>query len=758
MTHYSNLEYSPDVRRIASVDGEGKTIFGRHAYTSIAAGDDRGFRRDVWHDGTIRPASPHVSKEPYADDARAANHGLPTRTILEFLLSLPENDSDLFISFAFTYDITKILQDLPIAALREFHDLGGTFWEGYFIAGIPRKYLDIRHGERRIRIWDTFSYWQMSFAKALDSSMALFDDFQKKVIANIKRMKAERSNFDVISDDEIREYCFNECEYLSILYRDMLRHADELGYIQNSHFGPGSIATAFFTAENLKWYLPDRGPGGYLAGLPEFVPIHSYYGGRFEISIQGTVGNLIENDIQSAYPSIAVTLPCLKHGRFRRVSEFESNKWGFYYVGSETSGPWAPFPFRANAETGKAYLNHANKGAIAFVHGGRRWVTDDELRTAREFYGADAIPIYDGWVFDRGCNHRPFEKLNDMYLWRKVGNPSCKNCTNGVIDKEGKTVYFCPEHDEPSDGLSKVIKLIINSIYGKLAQSIGWKFDSSSRGSRGIDSSTYKAPPFQCYIWAAWITGGTRAKVMWAAMLGGREANCPECKSGEMFRACEKHSTVKSIATDGILSTKDIPELYTHPYELGSWERDEKPDAWLGMPGIYAFRDYGKPDKCEDCRAAGLACDTHKADKKFKRRGLDSRYFPAEHLRAAWERGNWNCRPNEPIRAFMPLALAITRIDGLELYGEWIEMKKVVKFRSVEHKRNYPEVNDSDFLIHDGTSIPLESITIPSDVISEPYSPKQTWEDAMRGAIDDMDIAMASDIGQENPDNEMSSL
>jgi hypothetical protein len=239
---------------------------------------------------------------------------------------------------------------------------------------------------------------------------------------------------------------------------------------------------------------------------------------------------------------------------------------------------------------------------------------------------------------------------------------------------------------------------------------------------------------------------------MRAAMLGGREYDCTECRSGEMFRACEIHSTVKSIATDGILTTREIPELYVHPYKLGSWERENKPDAWLGMPGIYSFRDYGKPDKCDECRTIGLACDSHKADKKFKRRGLDSRYFPAEHLRAAWERGRWNCGPTEPIRAFMPLALAITRIDGLDLYGEWIEMKKKVKFRSVEHKRNYPEVNDDDFLIHDGTSIELESITIPSDVISEPFNPKQTWEDIAKGAIDDMDIAMATDIFPEIPE------
>jgi hypothetical protein len=774
---YTLSQYIPVNRRIVTADGEGKELYRHHAYDMLAAADDRGFKTHIIHDGSLRepyrnesgPRFPH--NVHYSPDDTPLNYGLPTKRCLDFLLSLPKDKSDLIISFAFTYDYTMILKDLPMEKLWEFGKNGYTEWEGYVISGIPRKFFQVEKDGRKAKAWDVFSYWQMSFARALTANIALFADDPRKLkkIANIIRMKKERAHFNTMSNAEILEYCYSECEYLSMLYRDLLTHCDVLGYKQNSHFGPGSVASAFFVKQELKKSLPWGSHASTLCGLPPYVAEHSYYGGRFEISIQGLAEDLIEYDIQSAYPSIAVQLPRLKTGHFERVKDFDPRyRWGFYYVGSRTSGPWAPFPFRADNENGKEYLNGATKGAIAFVHGGRRWVTADEVRTARKYFGDDAIPVYDGWVFIPGDDYKPFAKILEMYLWRKIGNPNCSECIAGH-----KGVYFCSKHPPPTDGLSMVIKLMINSIYGKLAQSIGWRI---ANPEYGLDSPlAYNAPEYQCYIYAALITGGTRAKVMEAALIGGRKDDCPDCRSGDMFRACDTHSIVKSIATDGILSTEEIPELYTHDYELGAWEKATKPDAWLGMPGIYSFKDIGEPDKCDVCRANGLACDDHLSVKKYKRRGLDSKYFPATHLRDAWERGLWNIGPvgepdcpdcikrheaclqvvkspvtGEPeyhgIRAFMPLRQALTRTNGLDLMGEWIPLKKRVKFRSVQHKRNYPEIDDDDFLMPHGSAIDLTSITVPYDLKSEPFEPKQSWEQVHAGRAEDPDIPMWDDM------------
>lgn len=661
---YRREEYNPDVRRIISVDGEGSDIDGRHAYTLLAAADDRGFRAFIEHDGERRDGTVETGQRASSDDY-APNYGLRSADCIEFLLSLPRHKSDLIISFSFTYDVTKLLADMPYVNQVELSTRNKTTWGDCVIECIPRKHLSLTLGERSVKVWDTFSYWQSAFIKALNGSRQLFSDEQLKTIDYIAEMKELRNEaFAGKSADDIREYCFNECEFLSILYRDLLRHCVELGLKPTKHSGPGALATAFFTSRNVERYMP-WGDAFQQCGMPRSVPISAYYGGRFETSVLGDVGDVIQYDIHSAYPAVAVNLPCLKCGMFERATDYMPGAWGFYYVESDTSGPWAPFPFRCDAKSGKEYLNGALNGSIAFVHGGRRWVTGDEVEVAIRHFGAERIRVLDGWYYIPACEHRPFAEIETLYRQRKD-----------------------PQYGA-SAGTKQIIKLIINSVYGKTAQSIGGK----------------DGPPrFQCYIWAAWMTGSTRAKVLDAALYGGE--------------------SVVSIATDGILSTREIPELEVTDWTLGTWERVEKQDCWLGMPGIYSFND-GK----------GGA---------FKRRGLDARYFPADYLRSAFHNGQWRVKPTETVRGFMPMRLGVRRANWADVVGQWVEMPKTVSFSSVMRKRNLPEDVDP-FMPHDGTALALTPFTVPLDLESVPYTPKVSYFDDYADLLDP-DMSMIADL------------
>ena len=747
----TSIRYRWDNRRILSVDGEGQEqdceLSGdlitdafrlrRHAYVMLASADDKGFRKAIIHDGSQRWGT---GQKPFGPDDTAPNYGLPTRKCLDYLLSLPKHPSDLIVAFAFTYDTTKILQDLPLKNLRELSDKNETNWQGYRISLLPRKYMTIRRGARTVTINDVFAFWQMSFVKALSASITLFNDSQKTMIdcrfhknakgkwfinteinhscagtdrPCIAYMKEARKEFDNWPMDKILEYCYTECEFLSTLIRDFVHHMAvpplELTVNSRSISGPGGLASEFFTKIQIQRFMPKTSRGFAAPGIPLWVALASYFGGRFETLAMGNMGDGWEYDLHSAYPARAWKMPCLRCGFFTRTKEFVSDAIGFYLVGSITTGPVAPFPFRVNNEkrmqwakshgydtdsrAGKEripnWFGNASNGSIAYAHGGMRWITSFEVAIARKYFGADAIPIYDGYIYHKRCNHEPFKILNTYYLLRKEGNPS--------------------------EGLSKIIKLLLNSIYGKLAQTIG-------------------RAQFRCHIWAALITGGTRAQILEAALIAGRNDECKDCG----LRSCPNHTDIMTMATDGILVKNRMQSTQEFPitdHDLGTWEESPKQDIWLGLPGIYGF---GRNDNDE---------------KGYKRRGLSRKLFPLSHLRNEWDRGETLIHPvgdDEDRRAFMPFKLAVQRINSLDELGEWTTMPKDVNLESIRHKRHIrdsdtdmgllPWLGESDYPITD-KYVHLDPINIPHDLISEPYA-RGPEDIKPHDALPDMDMPM----------------
>lgn len=696
-TSYRTPDWNPRTRRIVSIDGEGSDIAGKHAYTLIAAADDRDFTSWLEHDGSQRPET----------DLRQANHGLRTRDILEFLLSLPRDRdpvygqiSTLYVSFAFVYDTTKILTDLPIPLLTQIAKLEiGDWYNGrYRINFRPRKYLritdlSVRHVRRdgkfeyprHITIWDTFAYYQKSFVSALRSSKHLFPD--REILDFITDMKARRSNFKAETPEDIRRYCLYECQYLSALFRDLLIQLDRLGISLGDYSGPGHIATRFYQRIGLKEYMPR--PDAYsVCGMPRAIAERAYYGGRFETTLIGPVGDCDSNDLNSAYPAVAADLPCLAHARFTRVREFVPGHWGFYKVGSRTSGMWAPFPYR----TGKREVGGVGERSIIYAHGGIRWVGHEEVSTAIRHFGTEAIPVYDGWILQSNCNHKPFASLRELYAYRK-------------------------ELKARGDGAEKAIKLIINAVYGKLAQAIGGRLDESVPVPYG-DIRQYKRPPYQCYVWAAWITSGTRARVLDAALSGGE--------------------SVLSIATDGVISRAPIPGLRISK-DLGDWDHKHAVNVWIGMPGIYAY----DPCKC--------GCMNPDDGGEFKTRGFSAKWFPAQYLRDQWDSGLWTIEhipvelmqsyglEAQPMRAFVPIKQGVRTRDPREFIGEWRETRKDLDFRP---KRRIPRYRQgADPLIgHDGGIIETVPYILPDDSESQPYRPRQTWDDILAGRAIDFEM------------------
>jgi len=96
------------------------------------------------------------------------------------------------------------------------------------------------------------------------------------------------------------------------------------------------------------------------------------------------------------------------------------------------------------------------------------------------------------------------------------------------------------EHD--GNPAQVALKLCMNSMYGKLAQRIGW------------DPINRRLPPWHQLEWAGWVTSYTRAKLF-----------------NMLRRIPFKH--LIAVETDGIYTTMNPARLgIEHSETLGGWE------------------------------------------------------------------------------------------------------------------------------------------------------------------------------------------
>jgi DNA polymerase family B len=482
---------------LVGLDGEG---LGRapHRYTLLAWSDARGART-----------------------ASVANvRGLSTARCLAFLLSLPENARPF--GYYLQYDWTKILADLPNKslymlfrpALRKIpKDEGGGFvpvrWREYelhYLAGMMR----VRCTRRRktVVVWDVGRFFQAPFCDGSErSALVAWKIGTAAERKRIAAMKAKRSEFSTADATKVRAYCLNECRLLAQLVAELNRAHDEAGLHLRSWHGPGSTASIGLRAMGI------QKKRGEIPMAVAHAALHAFFGGRFEHSTIGIVKGPIHGaDIISAYPAACLELPCLEHGRWERVTRERALdacahavvRYRLRATGRQFA--WGPLPCRL-----------AN-GSIVFPRSGSTgWVWRDEYQMARKHW--PNVEFLEAWVLRSDCECHPFERVLEWFNERRR------------IGKSARGI---------------VLKLFLNSLYGKLAQCVG-------------------DAPFRSRVWAGMITSATRAKLLHAIVQAWEE--------------------VLGVATDGVYSTRrlDLPETN----ELGDWEHKRYGTITLVRPGIY---------------------------------------------------------------------------------------------------------------------------------------------------------------------------
>lgn len=502
-------------RRWIGIDGEG---IGRdpHRYVQLACSDGDYIER---------------------------KQGLRTADCLEFLINLGTRDARV-CGYYLSYDWTMILRELPDADLYALlrpelrtrpREEGGGFnrieWGPYtlhYLAGA----MWITRGSRRVTIWDLGKFYQGPFVDALkDWNIA------PHVQDQIAAMKKKRDVFEWRDHEKILAYCLDECRALAELAEAMEQAHKDAGIRMRSWHGPGSTAGSLLKRESIDDQL-----GPPLHPLVRFASAVAYAGGRAEIGRNGWVEQPVDElDLTSAYPAQALKLPCLLHGRWSRVTAERHVRSASVALCCgdivNVKAHWGPLPVRLK------------NGSMVYPLSGARgyWHKEEWLLARSAFKGLSFDHAY---IYHTDCDCKPFGFIQEMFDHRLA------------IGKK--------------TGAGRIIKLALNSIYGKLAQILAATF-----GSR---------------LWAGMITSGTRAELL------------------RKMLECRRLENVLMAATDGLYVTEKL-SVPDQPH-LGGWERESLSYGMtLIRPGIYWTPD-GK------LRARGVGRDNASAARDIFEHGI----------------------------------------------------------------------------------------------------------------------------------------
>lgn len=475
-------------------------------------------------------------------------NGLSFNSCMEFIANLPQNS--IYVAFAFDYDVSMIMSALMSEVADDPKKLSAVteqigrlfvpqidpktnqpyptvgFFGEFMVRYMSHKHFSVSKRQPKGKwrggtIHDVFGFFQGSFLSAL-KKWSIGDPAQ---LAMIEAEKDKRSDFSLATwtDSEI-EYNRIECEYLQELMTKVRSTATELGYSISPYEGAGCLAQSILKTHNALRTVE----------VNELVPSEAlsaaqaaFYGGRFEITRHGVIsGPIHEYDINSAYPSAMVNyLPCLRCGEWKHTIGLDKGdivagfkpmfvyvSWELRHITADHELPyWGPLPFRTN------------KSNILYPTDGMGWYSYIEVEPWLDKPNSSPYKfiVHETWSYRTTCKCKPFEWVQELYDKRiALGAQSA-----GVV-----------------------LKLGLNSLYGKTAQSIG-------------------KPTFANPVYASLITAYTRAMI------------------GHALR--QYQSSIFMVATDAVYSTVSLDVDTSGNKLLGHWEESIYDEALVVQPGVY---------------------------------------------------------------------------------------------------------------------------------------------------------------------------
>lgn len=453
--HQTDAQYLG--RAFVGVDGEGVNVRtgprrGEHDYVELAVS----------------------GKSPIVDST-----GLSTQKILDYLWD-SLNPGDINVIYGGSYDfncwVKDLVEDEVRALYRSNYTSKGVEYGGYTLRWIKGKSFEISRDDQTLVINDVISFFQRPFIQACDEYLG---EYKGRDI--LVEMKARRGDFTVAEMESVIDYNDLELELLVKLMDELRVRLNRVGLRPRRWNSPGAIASALFLREKVKAHRNEHVPTPVAEAAR-----YAYAGGRFEMLKYGAVKeNVYEYDINSAYPRALLDVPSLANGQWwHERADHDAKRVGIVR-------PYALYRVRytgTNANIpGPVFVRGAN-GTISYPLTATNWIWTPEYETLIEYCkqveGA-SYEVLESWSFVSATDHKPFAFIQALYDKRKALKAA-------------------------GDGAHVAIKLALNSIYGKLAQQVGWMPATSKHPLR--------VPTYHQLEWAGYVTSWCRANVLRAAL------------------------------------------------------------------------------------------------------------------------------------------------------------------------------------------------------------------------------------------------
>lgn len=520
--------------------------------------------------------------------------GLSTRVVLDALVEgFARAPRAIHVGFAISYDVNMLLRDLPKAKLQALWDAETVDWRSagrtYRIQYRPRKFFRVTRihasGARTGGTWwDAWPFFQSSFVSALERYGVASESYR----AAMRTMKAGRATFRARDLEQIQAYNADECRSLVTLMERLHASLDAAQLTIHRWDGPGAIAASLLKGHGFKAAIAAPIPAGAGRAFQ-----HAYYGGRIECLRYGHHAGMVHHyDINSAYPAAMRTLPCRGDG---------CGAWR--YIASAKIGDSSCFAvYRVRWHFSVATLHplpwRSAKGSVYFPSHGDGWAWWPEVRAAVD-HAPGHVKIIGRWEWVPRCRHpRPLAWIDEAYAAREAAKAR-------------------------GDGAEHAIKLGLNSLYGKLAQRVGARFD----GGRWV------LPPFHDLAGAGWITSSVRA---------------------QLYRVAMQHPrAVIMLATDGLFSTvpHDVPQTPGQK-KLGEWSYETHHSATVVQSGVYIL---GRAD--------------HEEGARIYSRGFAVESIDRAKILAGWRQGQVSTRAYH--QRFIGLGAALQFERRFTLWRTW---------------------------------------------------------------------------------------